>query len=321
MKNCLVSIIVPVYKVEKYLDRCLNSIVNQTYKNLEIILVDDGSPDNCPAMCDEWAKKDSRIKVIHKENDGLSNARNSGIEICNGDYVMFVDSDDYIAFDMVEYLLRLALDNQAEVSRCGFYTVFEEDNTQTAPDFDASVKNYDYNERMIDLLNGSHISGVAWNKLYKSEVIKAHPYKKEDGCSEDILHNFRVYLDVEKTAFCDEPKYYYVIRKDSITNSEFGEGAFDIIRAKETIIDELKNDEALFPYAVRSFVISAFVVLTGCIRNNYYNNFDSLIQKLLSYYKMIMVNPVFSKSIKLKVFILKHFKKIYILLIKRKYSV
>ena len=93
----LISIIVPVYKVEKYLDKCVESIVEQTYKNLEIILVDDGSPDNCPAMCDEWAQKDSRIKVIHKENGGLSSARNAGLDACTGEYIYFLDSDDYIA--------------------------------------------------------------------------------------------------------------------------------------------------------------------------------------------------------------------------------
>ncbi len=99
--NELISIIIPVFKVEKYLDRCLESVTAQSYTNLEIILVDDGSPDKCPEMCDLWAKKDSRIKVIHKENDGLANARNSGIEACTGDYVMFIDSDDYIESDMV----------------------------------------------------------------------------------------------------------------------------------------------------------------------------------------------------------------------------
>ena len=92
----LISVIVPVYKVEKYLDRCVESIVNQTYKNLEIILVDDGSPDNCPAMCDAWAKKDSRIKVIHKENGGLSDARNAGMRLASGEYICFVDSDDWM---------------------------------------------------------------------------------------------------------------------------------------------------------------------------------------------------------------------------------
>ena len=105
MYGNLVSVIVPIYNVEKYLEKCIESIVNQTYKNLEIILVDDGSQDNCPAMCDEWTQKDSRIKVIHKKNGGLSSARNAGLEVSNGEYISFVDSDDWLDENTFEELL------------------------------------------------------------------------------------------------------------------------------------------------------------------------------------------------------------------------
>ena len=207
MKNPLISIIVPVYKTEQYLDRCLDSIVNQTYKNLEIILVDDGSPDNCPQMCDEWKTKDSRIRVIHKENDGLANARNSGIEIASGDYMMFADSDDFLEKDMIDFLLNLSLKYDADVSRCGFYFDYENGEKKSAGN-DKDIKLPDYDERMIDLATGGHISGVAWNKLYKRNVIISHPYSKKDGCSEDIMHNYRVYKDIKKSVFCNIPKYF-----------------------------------------------------------------------------------------------------------------
>ena len=108
MQGSVVSIIVPVYKVEQYLDRCVQSIVNQTHKNIEIILVDDGSPDNCPAMCDDWAAKDSRIRVIHKENGGLSSARNAGLEMATGAFLQFTDSDDWLEPEMIAYLIDLA---------------------------------------------------------------------------------------------------------------------------------------------------------------------------------------------------------------------
>ena len=114
MEEPLISVIIPVYKVEQYLDRCLNSVVNQTYKNLEIILVDDGSPDNCPKMCDEWAEKDNRVKVFHKENGGLSDARNYGTERCNGLFLTYVDSDDYIDTDYVSYLYDLLHRNRVK---------------------------------------------------------------------------------------------------------------------------------------------------------------------------------------------------------------
>ena len=123
MTNDLVTVVVPVYNVEKYLDRCVNSIVNQTYRNLEIILVDDGSPDNCPAMCDEWAKKDSRIRVIHKQNEGQGVARNVGIENATGDYIYFMDSDDYIDLTTIEKACDLAKQHNADVVCFGLLCV------------------------------------------------------------------------------------------------------------------------------------------------------------------------------------------------------
>lgn len=118
-----VSIIVPVYKVEKYLDRCIESLIAQTLSDIEIILVDDGSPDNCPSLCDRWAKKDSRIKVIHKENGGLGFARNSGLDIACGEYVGFVDSDDFVKHDMYEALYSAAKNEDADIAMCGFLCI------------------------------------------------------------------------------------------------------------------------------------------------------------------------------------------------------
>lgn len=119
----LLSVVVPVYKVEPYLDRCVESIVNQTYSNLEIILVDDGSPDRCPQMCDEWAKRDGRIKVVHKQNAGLGMARNTGIENAAGEYICFFDSDDYVALDTIEKAYRLAAAEKSDIVLFGYYNV------------------------------------------------------------------------------------------------------------------------------------------------------------------------------------------------------
>ena len=116
----LISVIVPIYKVEDYLDRCIQSLVNQTYKNLEIILVDDGSPDDCPRICDEWEKRDQRIKVIHKENGGLSDARNAGMKVMVGAYVSYIDSDDWIAQDMYQKMINAIKKNNADICECAF---------------------------------------------------------------------------------------------------------------------------------------------------------------------------------------------------------
>lgn len=121
MKEELISVIVPVYKVEKYLDRCVNSLVNQTYKNLEIVLVNDGSPDNCPTMCEEWAKKDNRIKVLHKENGGLMAAWIDGVKMASADYISFVDSDDWCELNMIEELYKPFVEHNVDLSICGLY--------------------------------------------------------------------------------------------------------------------------------------------------------------------------------------------------------
>ena len=125
MQNPLVSIIVPIYKVEPYLRRCLDSIVNQTYTNLEIILVDDGSPDGCPQICDEYAAKDKRIVVIHKENGGLSDARNAGLDICKGEYIFFIDSDDWIKTDTIEFLYKITQDKKSDIVIGDYITTTE----------------------------------------------------------------------------------------------------------------------------------------------------------------------------------------------------
>ena len=126
MNNPLISVIVPVYKAEAYLEKSVKSIINQTYKNLEIILVDDGSPDRCGEMCDEFAKKDSRIRVIHKANGGQSSARNAALDIMAGDYVGFVDSDDWIEPNMYEHLYNLILKNNAQISVCGLQCDYDD---------------------------------------------------------------------------------------------------------------------------------------------------------------------------------------------------
>ncbi len=300
----LISVIVPVYMTEKYLDRCVESIVNQTYKNLEIILVDDGSPDNCPEMCDKWAEKDSRIKVIHKENDGLANARNSGIDMFCGDYVMFADSDDYLQDDMVEYLYKLICEHNADVSRCGFYFCYENGHKESASE-DFSVKKLGEKEIICDLLTGGHTAGVVWNKLYKRGIIESHRFNKDDGCSEDIMYNYRIFCDKPKTVFCDEPKYNYVIRDSSITNKKFTYGAFDIIKAKKKAYDDCKDDDIIYPYATKGYISSAFIVLSGCITNNAFpKERDELISFILSHKKDILFSPMYSRLDKIKTLIL-----------------
>lgn len=165
----LISVIVPVYKVEAYLDRCVQSIVDQTYTNLEIILVDDGSPDRCPQMCDEWAKRDSRIRVIHKENGGGAQARNVGLELASGEYIAFIDSDDYLLPGMYEELLHVLKQTDCDIVECDYYAVTSDVFPQSEMDWE--FQEYSPKEALEEHISDRIFRQIIWNKLYKAETI------------------------------------------------------------------------------------------------------------------------------------------------------
>ena len=218
MKKDKISIIVPFYNVEAYASKCIESIINQTYKNLEIILVDDGSPDNCGKIIDEYAKKDKRIKVIHKKNGGLSDARNKGIEAATGKYIGFVDSDDYIKEDMYEYLYNLIIDNDADISIIDFIYFYENDSI-----FEDEVKeeikilnNYD---SLRELLSISKLENHAVTKLYSKDLFNGvrYPINKK---MEDVGTTYKLLDKANKIVVSNIQKYYYLLREDGITFSK-----------------------------------------------------------------------------------------------------
>ena len=211
-----VSIIIPVYKVEKYLEKCIQSVINQTYENLQIILVDDGSPDNCGKICDEYAKKDHRIEVIHKSNGGLSDARNKGLEIAKGEYIGFVDSDDYIEADMYEVLYNLLKQYNADVSICNFYTVSQ--GKISIKNADNGINEYNRIEILKEILLDKNIQSYAWNKLYKKELFDEikYPIGKK---YEDIGTTFYLLEKCNKVVVTGKSEYYYINRQDSIVNN------------------------------------------------------------------------------------------------------
>ena len=211
-----ISVIIPVYKVERYLDKCIESVVNQTHKNLEIILVDDGSPDNCPAMCDAWAKKDGRIKVIHKENGGLSDARNAGLDIATGEYIGFVDSDDTIVPQMYEELLLNLEKENADVSVCGYYDV-------NGLGYKTEKELQDENEYMVlnkdEALNYLRFGARGWqmatvtNKLYKSVIWKDLRFEKGKLHEDEFAFN-KIINRCKEFVFTKKQMYLY-LRNDN----------------------------------------------------------------------------------------------------------
>lgn len=216
MKNDLISIIIPVYKVEKYLEKCIESVLKQTYTNLQIILVDDGSPDNCGKICDEYAKKDPRIEVIHKVNGGLSDARNVGIAKAKGKYIGFVDSDDYIKEDMYEILINLIKEYDADVSICNLYDVI--DGKEYIRNNEDGIQEYSRLEILKEVLLDKNIQSYAWNKLYKKKLFDEikYPIGKK---YEDIGTTFYVFEKCNKIVVTSEPEYYYLKRSDSLVNN------------------------------------------------------------------------------------------------------
>jgi glycosyltransferase involved in cell wall biosynthesis len=205
-----VSIIIPVYKAEKYLPTCVDSVLSQTYKDLEVILIDDASPDKCGEICEEYAKKDERVKVIHKENEGVSKARNAGLEIATGDYVQFVDSDDYLEPNMTEKLVNAMEINQADMVLCGFYE--KNLNFQRASKADEEPGVYSKEVFLKNIMNNpySFHYGVLWNKMFKGEALRELRFSSDMDFGEDFVFNLHYLRYVEKIAVIDDPLYYYI---------------------------------------------------------------------------------------------------------------
>ena len=213
----LISVIVPVYKVEPYLDKCVQSIVDQTYKNLEIILVDDGSPDNCGAMCDAWAEKDSRIKVIHKENGGLSDARNAGMNVATGQWISFVDSDDWVSADYIGALYRAIHETGAEIAACNIVISYGDIEPEESA-CDATLRVCNAGEAVRDILQGVGFRAVAWNKLYKTSLLENERYPV-GKFHEDEFFTYRILTKAKRLVYVDCPLYAYFQRPGSIMNS------------------------------------------------------------------------------------------------------
>ncbi|MDI9241556.1 glycosyltransferase [Fusibacillus kribbianus] len=240
MKESLISVIVPVYKVEKYLDRCVESIIGQTYSNLEVILVDDGSPDHCPAMCDAWAKKDSRIKVIHKKNGGLSDARNAGMEVSNGDLIGFVDSDDWIAPDMYQCLYEIMKADNSDISACGVKMVWE-NGTASRMLTESGNCVLSKEEAMRALIEESWIKQPVWYKLYNADIIR-HISFPVGKYHEDVFWSYQVIGAAGRVSVIDHVGYYYWQRSGSIMGEAYSLKRLDAIEAMEHRQDYLENN-------------------------------------------------------------------------------
>ncbi len=248
MNEALVSVVIPVYKVEAYLDRCVESVVRQSYEKLEIILVDDGSPDRCGAMCDAWAEKDARIRVLHQKNAGLGAARNRGTEIASGEFVTFVDSDDYLAPDAIELLLRIRREQKADIACGDCCSVGREEKAVFDREGEYSVRVFTGREACMTLQGWELYMPMvtAWGKLFPRAWILDDPFT-EGRLHEDESTTFKLFYRARRVALTTRAVYAYFQNPDSIMHTRSERSQRDTLLAycEQIRFFEANGEEAL----------------------------------------------------------------------------
>ncbi len=296
MKNKLISVIVPVYNVEKYIKECLESIINQTYRNIEIILVDDGSTDNSGKICDEYAKIDSRIKVIHKENEGISKTRNIGIEKACGEYIQFADSDDYMEIDAIEKIYNIAKEYNADIVSFSHYIL---NNGKLIGDYNNTIKELNTSEAIKELLLDNKIRNYLWEKMWKRELFKEIRFP-EGKKFEDIATTAFLFEKANKVVFYDYPEYYYRQREGSILHKTSEELCIEYINTTLMVVNHIKKlkYEKINQYCNYS-IVAATVRLFNDIALYDFKKLpnDETVNNLYDKVKEIMNNKEYEKMI------------------------
>lgn len=243
MRQPLISVIVPIYQVQAYLDSCVDSIVRQTYENLEIILVDDGSPDGCPAICDAWTLRDSRIRVIHKDNGGLSDARNAGMATASGEYICFIDSDDRLDAQFLETLYAAMIRMNADIAECGISYVDESGRIlrQRGAGRETRLERV---EALRCLIMESGVFPPVWNKLYRRSLVADIPFEV-GKYNEDEFWTYRAFDRIEAMAVVPDPLYLYLQRGTSIIGTGYNIRRLDGLEARFRRMEYLQKYDAL----------------------------------------------------------------------------
>lgn len=283
MKKELISVIIPIYNVENYLERCIKSVINQTYKNFELILVNDGSQDRSGKICEEYAKKDSRIIVIHKKNGGLSDARNKGIDICKGDFITFIDSDDYVEKQYLEILYNAIKRENANISICSYRSIYE--NGRVLKQRENFKKVLTAKETFEEILYQKNFNVSAWAKMYEKKIFTNIRYPK-GKIFEDAFTTYKLIAKADKVSVDLQIQYNYMIRNNSILTSSFNE-------KKLMLIDAYKE--------MGIFILSKYPDLIYAVkRSQVYANISTLRQMIYA------ENRLVEKEKKIKKFIRKN---------------
>lgn len=304
MREELISVVVPVYNVEEYIDRCIRSIINQSYKNLQIILVDDGSEDKSGKICEYYAKCDKRISVIHKQNGGLSDARNIGINIAQGKFITFVDSDDYILENYIERLYSLLYETNADISIIGVETIFRNHVAEKRELKYYPPTVYTKEEAIRETLN-VRLRQSAWGKLYKIELFNNIRFPK-GKLYEDLAIVFNILCVANKVVFSNEALYMYMIRKNSIMQTSFNLQQYQEAEIIERAMDFLETQYPTLHYeACARRVYSYFVILRRILYSENKEEFKfqryELKHKIKYYSRGLLRRTNIPKSLKIKI--------------------
>ena len=315
MDSPLISVIVPVYKVERYLNRCLDSILKQSYTNLEIILVDDGSPDNCAKICDKYAEIDARCHVIHKSNGGLPSARNAGLDIASGKYVVFVDSDDWLDTGYVHTLYNLINNNMCEMSACQF-NMIKGNVSHHIKNINNEVKIITGNVKFWHALSQDSYAGFAWNKMFVNQIIRDNHLRFDERIfnGEDIMFIVQYLQFLNKVVVTNEKLYNYFFNESGITNSKFSIKAMTILIARENLLEFIRTHAPMYTDIVISgylFHLIKFKYMLTPIKENEMERYTDVENKIQQYKNRILSLNGISIKVRIKLYLMVNFPSIF----------
>lgn len=302
MNKLLVSVIIPAYNAEKFIDRCLQSVINQTYKDLQIIVINDGSTDNTLAILKEYEKQDNRITIIDQENTGVSSARNNGLKLVKGEYISFIDADDWMSSDMIERLVIATKQGEnVDVVLAGFDFAESEDEATVNDDVEYEV--WDQYTQRVEFLNNKRLTGMLWNKLFKVETIGELMFDESISYGEDGKFVWSFFNNSNCMVVTNEKLYHHVIEKTSVTYTAFSDRKYGAVYVWEYIVDDVKNRFLELLNKTNERITSVAVYALYEIKKSNYNNKEN-IKHLKEIVKKNYLSFVCSKevSIKMKLF-------------------
>lgn len=316
MADRLVSIIVPIYNVEKYLDKCLKSIQMQTYENIQVILINDGSPDNCKSICEKYCRSDKRFMLVNKENGGLASARNAGLVKVNGDFVACVDSDDYIEPNMIQVLLENVVNHNADLSVCSFYENQSDDKTKQEF-FSKNVEIISQEEAIKRCITPGKFYGFAWNKMYRAKLLGNQRFDEKILKGEDSPFSCDYILKCNRIVVQDIPLYHYRIDSVSISRSKFNVGKMTVLNSYQYIIDRLieeKMDKIIIDmqkvqYANQLLSLRTNIILSG--KENFTTQLEVIDKQMRKFERLYLKSNIVDVKHKIAYFFASHTKSIF----------